>query len=484
MTDRISLEIDLGDAPRGRVLVLPVTADDLRAVRSGSGGALPDTAREHVRALTEVGRFAARPNEDLAVPDGAGGSVVLVGRGPRASTDSMRSAAARATALVADGVPWSLAFVAPPSPSELRAAIEGLCLGPYRFGQRKAPATGPRPGACTVLAGRAADAALVRRTRAVCEAVLLTRDLVNMPACDQGPAELADAAVEVAQRHGMKARVWRVDELREQGFGLIDAVGRGSNRTPTMAVIEHRLEGRSPALALVGKGVVFDSGGLGIKPAGSMQLMRKDMGGAGTVIGVLDAIGRTGIDLPLVAVLPSAENAIGPDAFRPGDVLRSRDGLTVEIGHTDAEGRLLLADALAHARELGAARLLDVATLTGAARVALGPNVPALFGTDEDLVARLLERSATNDEPAWRLPLVDAYEEMIDSPWADVNNSSSDRRGGAITAALFLRRFTGDTPWAHVDLYAWEDKDRPGFAKGANGMMVRTLTDVVADLAG
>jgi leucyl aminopeptidase len=193
-------------------------------------------------------------------------------------------------------------------------------------------------------------------------------------------------------------------------------------------------------------------------------------------------LGRLGSETPFIAILPAAENHIGPAAMRPGDVLRSMDGMTVEIGNTDAEGRLLLADGLTFARREGAPRLLDVATLTGAARVALGPDLPALFGNDEALVEDLRRRSIEHGEELWRMPLADSYESWIDTPFADVNNSGSDRRAGAITAALFLRRFARDTPWAHVDLYAWEDRGRPGTPRGANGMVVRTLAETIAGL--
>jgi leucyl aminopeptidase len=264
------------------------------------------------------------------------------------------------------------------------------------------------------------------------------------------------------------------------GFHLVHAVGRIADRASTVTIVRGGPEDAEPVIGVVGKGVVFDTGGLDLKTGGSMQLMRKDMGGAGTVIGALEAFGRMRAETPFLAVIPAAENAIGPGAMRPGDVLRSMDGMTVEIGNTDAEGRLLLADGLTYARRQGVPRLLDVATLTGAARVALGPDLPALFGNDEPLVEDLRRRSLEHDEELWRMPLVDSYESWIDTPFADVNNSGSDRRAGAITAALFLRRFARDTPWTHIDLYAWEDRGRPGTPRGANGMEVRTLAETLA----
>ena len=441
---------------------------------------LSATELERVRALAPLSRFEGELQQTLLVPVADGAAVLLVGRGAGPPTASLRAAAATALETVPEEEPWSLHV--PPEEGVLGAVAEGLFLGGYRFARRKEHRP-PAPGPCTLVhAGRGGEDELARR-RARCEGMWLTRDLVNMPADELGPEELSDAACEVARRHGMQTRVWRgTEELLEQGFRMVEAVGRASARPSTVTVVEHRLEGRPPAVAIVGKGVVFDSGGLDIKPSGSMLLMRKDMGGAGTVVGALDAIGRLGLDLPLIAVIPAAENSVGPAAFRPGDILRSYAGLTVEIGNTDAEGRLLLADALAYSAERGATRLLDLATLTGAARVALGPDVPALFGNDEKMVRLLYEASVRNDEMLWRLPLVDGYDRTIDSPWADMNNISSDRRGGAITAALFLRRFVGRTPWSHIDLYAWEDSGRPAFPKGANGACVRTVVDAVEAL--
>jgi leucyl aminopeptidase len=267
-------------------------------------------------------------------------------------------------------------------------------------------------------------------------------------------------------------------ELEERGMGLIAAVGKGSARPPVMTVIESAAGSQSP-LGLVGKGVIFDSGGLNLKSTANMLLMRKDMAGAATVIGALEAIGQLQLAVPFVAVIPAAENSVGPQSYRPGDILTSLEGLTVEISNTDAEGRLLLADGLTLARQRGCRHLVDVATLTGSARIALGPDVPALFGSDEQLVTWLLEESRRADEPVWRLPLVEHYDRQLDSPWADVNHISSDARGGAITAALFLQRFSGGLPWAHMDLYGWEDQGKPETPKGANGMLVRTLVGLL-----
>lgn len=482
MADRTTFELRPAGAPETPVRVFPVRPEDWRALREEGAPHLRPGELAQARRLAELARFAAKPGQSLWLTDESeeDGGALLVGRGAKPGAEPLREAAAASTEQVPEGVDWSFVLPDGTGADDVAAAAEGLLLGSYRY-RAIGPAKVRRPGPCALVGVE--EAGPLDRARALVEGQLLTRDLVNASAEALGPEELADAAADVARRHGMGVSILRGPEVLAGGFRLVDAVGRASSRPATVTVVEHGLDGRAPELALIGKGVVFDSGGLGIKTAGGMKLMRKDMGGAGTVIGALDAVGRLGLDLPILAVLPSAENSIGPAAFRPGDVFEAYDGQTVEIGHTDAEGRLLLADAIGHAREREPARLLDVATLTGAARVALGPDVPALFGNDEDLVARVLACSGRCGEPFWRLPLVEAYEKYIDSPWADVNNSSSDRRGGAITAALFLRRFVGETPWAHVDLNGWEDSGRASCAKGANGMAVRTLATLVEDLA-
>jgi len=492
MTQRILLSIEVSQRPEGRVHVIPITDAGFDALRKGvpvEVTGLDANGVQRVRALAELTRFAGQAGAHLPVMLGADRLAVLVGLGRETTRRSLREAAAAATGIVPAGVPWSF-FVpawtpsAIPAEEMLAAAAEGLALGPYTFRTTARPAPA-LAGPCHLVSELRTDRAQPAFTRALAlaEGVILARDLVNRPAEDLGPDELADAAADVARARGFAVAVLRGDEVERRGFRLVHRVGRASHRPPTVTVIEHRVGPADPSLALIGKGVVFDTGGLDIKTGGNMALMRKDMGGAGAVIGALDAIGRIGTSLPFIAVIPAAENAIGPLAMRPGDVICAYDGQTVEIGNTDAEGRLLLADALGYARERRALRIVDAATLTGAARLALGPDLPALFGTDEDLVARLLDVAARSDEPLWRLPLVDRYESWIDTPFADVNNSSTDRRAGAITAALFLRRFARDSRWAHIDVYAWEDRGFAGTPRGANGMGVRTLAELVLGLS-
>jgi leucyl aminopeptidase len=497
MTDSIAHELFVSEAPAGRILMLPVSEPRWREVRDGGHRLLAPEEHRTLRAMAELSRFQGKAGSTLSLPGSGGRLVVLLGLGPRVTSAATREACASGTQRLPDGgqTEWSVVVPTPEVRSSaaeasgpaaedlLRAAAEGVLLGNYRFkAGREARHDVPAP--CTLVTELAPSAAtaVAARARALSEGVVLARNLINTPAAVLGPDELAEAACAVAARHGMRAQVLRGEQVDEAGFSLVAAVGRAAERPPTVTVIEVGPEGAAPQLGLIGKGVVFDTGGLDLKTGGSMQLMRKDMGGAGTIIGALEVLGRLGCSTPLLVVLPAAENAIGPRAMRPGDVLHSMDGLTVEIGNTDAEGRLLVADGLTYARRRGAPRLLDVATLTGAARVALGPDLPALFGNDEPLLAELRAQSQRHDEELWRMPLVDSYESWIDSPFADVNNSGGDRRAGAITAALFLRRFARETPWAHIDLYAWEDRGRPGTPRGANGMSVRTLAETLLRL--
>lgn len=485
MTNRIEIPITLGAEPAGRIHVLPLTKSRWVKLQRGEADPLDPAAKQAIAQLGGLVRFEAKPGQDLPVSVGDGVLLLLIGLGEEVTSRGLRNAAAFATSRTAVEEAWSLIVPEPEGQVDgstaLRAMAEGVALGPYRFKRTDKPA--PKvAGPCRIVSHVPGGEALLARSLALVEGMLLTRDLVNTPADDLGPGELSDTARESAERHGMRVSVLSGDEVEKRGFRLVHAVGRAASRPSTVTVVENFAEGAKPELAVVGKGVVFDTGGLDIKTSGYMQLMRKDMGGAGTVIGALEALGRIGSKAPFMMVLPAAENSIGPLSMRPSDVFRAYDGQTVEIGNTDAEGRLLLADGLAYSRERGAARLLDVATLTGAARVALGPDVPALFGTDDELVALLERESRKLDEMLWRMPLVESYDATLDSPFADMNNASSDRRGGAITAALFLKRFAKDTPWAHIDLYAWEDRGRPGTPRGGNGMTVRTLVEAIESL--
>ncbi|MBB3763994.1 leucyl aminopeptidase family protein [Sphingomicrobium lutaoense] len=314
----------------------------------------------------------------------------------------------------------------------------------------------------------------IERTRQTAEAVTLVRDMVDTPAEDMGPAQIEERARQLAEAHGATVSVTRGGEL-ESGYPMVHAVGRAATkeRAPRLVELEW---GRpdAPRLAIVGKGVVFDSGGLDIKSGKGMRLMKKDMGGAAHAIALAKLVMERRLPVRLHLLVPAVENAVSGDSFRPGDVLDTRKGLKVEIDNTDAEGRLILGDALTKAVEDEAAMIIDFATLTGAARVALGPDLPAMFANDEQLASDLISASQKVSDPIWRLPLWDGYDEMLKSTLADMVNSATSPFAGSITAALFLRRFVPEeTPWAHFDTFAWQPAAKPGRPKGGEALGLR-----------
>ena len=345
----------------------------------------------------------------------------------------------------------------------------GWALGTYaftRYSEKK------KPGGARLVWPEGADRGLVER---LAGGVFLARDLVNTPASDMGPAELAEAAVHVAERADAQCRVIAGDALLAENYPTIHAVGRASTRPPRLVDITWG-DGAAPKVTLVGKGVCFDSGGLDLKSASGMLGMKKDMAGAAVMLGLAQAIMAARLPVRLRVLLPCVENAVSGNAMRPRDIVKTRKGLTVEIGNTDAEGRLILCDALAEASTESPALLLDAATLTGAARVALGPELPALFCNDDALAAALLAAGAAEDDPLWRMPLWRGYRRLLDSKIADINNVSDGPQGGAITAALYLQEFVGPgIPWAHLDVMAWNNRGRPGRPEGAEAQTLRVL---------
>jgi leucyl aminopeptidase len=318
------------------------------------------------------------------------------------------------------------------------------------------------------------DVAAIAPHLAEAKAAALVRDLVNTPAADMGPEALEKVADRIAQAHGGKLTITRGEAL-EQGYPMIHAVGRAAAKHHAPRLIEIQW-GRSenPAIALVGKGICFDSGGLDIKPSSGMRLMKKDMGGAAHVLALAELIMAANLPVRLHMLVAAAENAISADAFRPGDVLKSRRGLTVEIGNTDAEGRLVLGDALTRAGEENPEIILDFATLTGAARVALGPDLPALYANDDALAADLLAGGTDRDDPLWRMPLWDDYADLLETDIADLGNAGTSAFAGSITAALFLQKFVPEnTAWAHFDTFAWRPSAKPGRPKGGAALGLR-----------
>jgi leucyl aminopeptidase len=317
----------------------------------------------------------------------------------------------------------------------------------------------------------------------VVEAVTLVRDLINTPANDMGPAELEDAARAVATHHDAGVNVIVGDDLLKENFPLIHAVGRAAARAPRLIDLTWG-DADHPRVTLVGKGVCFDSGGLDIKPDASMLNMKKDMGGAATALALAHLVMSHKLKVRLRVLIPAVENSISGGAFRPRDIYKSRKGITVEIGNTDAEGRLILADALALADEDKPALVADFATLTGAARVALGPDVPPFFTDDEDLADKLMRHAAAENDPLWRLPLWRPYDEMLESKVADINNVGSGGQAGAITAALFMRRFVTAKSWVHFDVFAWTPRGKPGRPEGGECQAARALYALLAERYG
>jgi leucyl aminopeptidase len=349
-------------------------------------------------------------------------------------------------------------------------AMLGFGLGEYRFGRYRSTDAARRPVTLAGVPGIDLDG--VRR---LVRADAMARDLINTPAGDLGPAQLAAAAQELASRHHAALRQLVGDELLTARLPLIHAVGRAGVQAPRLIDLRWGAAGH-PRITLVGKGVCFDTGGLDLKPAAGMALMKKDMGGAAIVLALAGLIMDTALPVQLRVLIPAVENAIGGAAMRPGDVLGSHKGLTVEIGNTDAEGRLVLADALALAEEDDPELLIDCATLTGAARVALGPELPALFCADDALAEELVAAGRRTGDPVWRLPLWPGYDEELASKVADIGNVSASPFAGAIFGALFLQRFVSrGRRWAHLDLYAWNGRERPGRPVGAEAQTLRAL---------
>lgn len=351
-------------------------------------------------------------------------------------------------------------------PDSLQAAL-GWALGAYQFNRYRQPKRAP--------ARLAVPAADLQQLAPLVEATAQVRDLVNTPTEDMGPKHLADAIRQLGKRHKAKVREWVGDELLKANFPTIHAVGRASHRAPRLIELVWG-KASAPKLVVIGKGVCFDTGGLNLKPSGGMRNMKKDMGGAAHAIALAALIMRAGLPVRLTLLVPAVENAVAGNAMRPGEVITTRAGHTVEIDNTDAEGRLVLCDALSYGAEQKPALMIDFATLTGAARVALGPDLPALFSNRDELAGAAIATGRTVDDPLWQLPLWRPYRKMLDSSLADFANGSPSHHAGAITAALYLEHFVpDDIPWLHLDTYAWNDSDRPGRPRGGEAMGLRAM---------
>jgi len=404
--------------------------------------------------------FDAAEGATLVLPDGSGSiKGVLCGREPGDLIWSLahlpRELKSGEYRLEGD---WSA--------NEFELLYLGWALGDYAFDRYK-----PAARSKARLALPAEQAA---RIRALVEATTLIRDLVNTPASDLGPAELAEAASDLAERFGADYRCIQGDELA-QDFPAIHVVGQASSRAPRLIRLQWGEES-APPLALVGKGVIFDSGGLDIKPGAGMVLMKKDMGGAAHVLGLAQLIMALGLKVNLRVYIPAVENAISGNAYRPSDIIRTRNGTTVEIGNTDAEGRVVLSDALTLACEEGAERVIDFATLTGAARIALGEDLPPLFARNTEQARAIQDRSFELQDPLWHMPLFEGYRRQIQPAIADLSNTGTSKFGGSLTAALFLDHFVAqEVDWMHLDVYAWNLGNRPGRPAGGEAQGFRAI---------
>ncbi len=383
--------------------------------------------------------------------------------------------------------PWCLAKLAEGLPEgtyklaegEAGTAMLGWLLAQHRFDSYRSNKDEPESGDRILVTG---EAAAIDQIVRVAEATALVRDLVNTPAADLGPAELEQAVRDEASRSGAQLRVTAGKELVD-GYPLIAAVGGAATheRAPRLIELEWG-KPNNPRIAIIGKGVCFDSGGLDLKSAAGMRLMKKDMGGAAHALALARLIIGERLPVQLHLLIPAVENAVSGAAYRPGDVVKSRKGTFVEIDNTDAEGRLILADALTRAAEGDPELIVDFATLTGAARIALGPDLPALFANLDELASTVERFAREAKDPLWRMPLWEPYDEMLKSDIADFANASNSPMGGCITAALFLQRFVPEgMSWAHLDTYAWRDQAKPGRPKGGDALGLRAVFAMLAD---
>ncbi len=450
------------------------TSLPLHLVDEGAATAFTNAGPPADKAWLVAGGFTGALGQLCVLPGADGAPAAAVqGMGNVRTRARGRFHVAQAAAQLPEG-DWHLQ--APLTTSEAEEAALGWLLAGYRFGRYKSVT----PQMARLKAPAGVDAA---RIIAIAEGEFLTRDLINTPASDMGPAELEAAATDLAVRFGARLKVTTGDALLTEGFPMIHAVGRASPRMPRL--LDLRWGDQGPALTLVGKGVCFDTGGLNIKPGSSMSLMKKDMGGAATVMGLARTIMALGLKLRLRVLIPAVENVISGNAMRPKDILTSRKGLTVEVNDTDAEGRLVLADALALADAEKPDLLISMATLTGAARVAVGPDLAPYYTDDESFAAGLTAAAARVADPVWRMPFWTPYEPAIEPDIADLDNAPGFGFAGSITAALFLRRFVTDSPsYAHFDIYGWQPTAAPARPKGGAGQGARAILDALPGVLG
>lgn len=489
-----TLGVRLAEQPgRPAVLVIPVAdAEESPGAPAVEPERLPKAPTQNVidAFLTDTEHSgAAGTVQVLPQPGGKPARVLFVGIGD-GSAAGWRAAGAAAVRSAFGQPSVAVLLPAEVTPEAVAAVAEGALLAAYRFSLKSKPDESRKLRTVTLAVpepARYADA--LQRAQVIAEVTCLARDLTNLPSADKPPAQLARRLVREAEKHGVQASVREPDQLAREGFGGILAVGSGSVHSPRLVELRWAPRGAKRHIVLVGKGITFDTGGISIKPAEAMLLMRKDMGGAATVAAAVIGAARLKLPVRVTVLVPLAENMPGADAYRPGDVVRHYGGITTEVLNTDAEGRMVLGDALAYAaRRLKPDVLLDFATLTGAARVALGKRTAPLFGDNDGLVADLIAAGDAVGERMWRLPMPEDYMSALGSDQADLNNAPGLRNGvggGAITAAMFLREFVGDLRdrWAHVDMSStsWVEAPDGELAKYATGWGVRTLLRWLSD---
>jgi leucyl aminopeptidase len=443
----------------------------VHAMTEAEAGPALDAVPAGLKAFVAFNEFKGKAGQVLAVPGADGGLAhVLFGLGAGGDPMAFRTLAAKLPAGTYRNTRT------PDGMSADRIAL-AFALGSYRFDRYKT-----HGGEKARLVAEGADVAEVRH---VAHACALARDMINTPANDMGPLQIETIAREIAEQYGARLAVVTGDDLLEANYPAVHAVGRAADpaRAPRMIELTWDAAGKDkPLVCVVGKGVVFDTGGLDIKPSAGMRQMKKDMGGAAHALALGRMIMAGELPVRLVVLTPVVENAISGDAMRPGDVLASRKGLSIEVGNTDAEGRLILADALTRACELDPALTIDLATLTGAARVALGPQLPPFYTDDEELVAEIAAAAQAEGDPVWRMPLWKGYADALDSDVAEIKNDPDAwAQAGSVTAALFLQRFAPATAWAHFDIFAWNPRNRPGYPAGAEAQAVRGLYRMIRD---
>ncbi len=426
---------------------------------------------KEVSAWLKANAFAANIGEVILVPNSKGmPQMAVVGLGTPATRSRGRFELAAARAKLPA---QTFHLENAQDVDGLDVQLLGWLLAGYSFDRYRKPATPMADLICP----ETVDAT---RLETLAAGEKLTRDLINTPAADMGPDALEAATQSLAEMFGASIHVTKGDDLLIDNFPMIHAVGRAAEQTPRL--LDMRWGDTGPKLTLVGKGVCFDTGGLNLKPGGSMALMKKDMGGAATVLGLAQMVMSLKLPIQLRVLIPAVENAVSGNAFRPGDILTSRKGLTVEINNTDAEGRLVLADALALAEEDAPDQIISMATLTGAARVAVGPDLAPFYTNSDTLAAALTGAADRVADPVWRMPFWDPYEKMIEPGIADLDNAPAGGFAGSITAALFLRRFVDMDAYTHFDIYGWNPTAAPARPKGAVGMGARALLEALPEV--